>query len=188
MKGEARQLPLEDQLFSEFCLTGNRAVFEKFYHIVQPWLKRMIYRICADRDMTHDLLQETWQTLLTIADRYDPDRGRVTNFIFTIARNAAFRNHRDGKRVSRLSEDYDLEDSAPQQDEAYEAMEKSLVLRTSIASLRESYQSVLLLHYYASLEVKEIAEMLAEPEGTIKTWLRRARQELAQLLPIEVEQ
>ncbi|MFZ1730848.1 MAG: RNA polymerase sigma factor [Bacteroidota bacterium] len=163
-------------------------MFEKFYYIVQPWLKRMIYRICADQDVTYDLLQETWQTLLSRADRYDPDRGRITNFVFTIARNAALHNHRDGKRVSRLSEDYDLEDIAPQQDAAFEAMEKSIVLRKAIASLRENYQSVLLLHYYASLEVKEIAEMLAEPESTVKTWLRRGRQELAQLLPVEVKQ
>jgi len=187
MKKESDNLPMEDQLFSEFCQTGDRNTFERFYHMVQPWLKRMVYRLCADADITCDILQDTWKTLLTVSDRYDPRKGRITNFIFTIARNTAFHHLRHAKRFSRMANGFDIEDNAPQQAETFETAEKAKMLRESISSLRESYQIVLLLHYYSSLEIKEIANMLNEPEGTIKTWLRRGRQQLAKILPVEIQ-
>jgi RNA polymerase sigma-70 factor, ECF subfamily len=188
MKEETESLPVEDQLFKTFCLTGDRAMFEKLYHMVQPWLKRMVYRVCADPDVTNDILQETWQKLLTVSDRYDPARGRINNLLFTIARNLALHHHRDSKRTSRLPENFEVEDKRPVQSVPVEVTEQSLILRQAIATLRENYQSVLLLHYYASLEVKEIADILQQPEGTVKTWLRRSRQELAKILPVSVRQ
>lgn len=185
MHDENMNLPLEEQLFTEYCRSGDRAVFEKLYHMIQPWLRRMVYRICADKDVTNDILQETWQKLLLTADRVDPSRGRITNYLFTIAKNLALHHHRDGKRLSRLPEHFEASSSDPNPAATYEESERAGVFRRAIAALRPTYQSVILLHYYASLDVKEIAEMLHEPENTIKTWLRRARQQLAGLLPSE---
>ena len=185
MRNENLDLPPEEQLFAEYCRSGDRAVFEKFYHMIQPWLRRMVYRICADKDVTNDILQETWQKLLLTADRVDPARGRITNYIFTIAKNIALHHQRDGKRLSRLPEQFEISSSDPNPAVTFEAHEKAGIFRDAIAALRPAYQSVILLHYYASLEVREIAEMLHEPENTIKTWLRRARQQLADLLPHE---
>jgi RNA polymerase sigma-70 factor (ECF subfamily) len=42
------------------------------------------------------------------------------------------------------------------------------------------YREVIQLRYHEDLSVEEIAEVLALPEGTVKTYLYRARKELAE--------
>lgn len=45
-----------------------------------------------------------------------------------------------------------------------------------ICKLPQNYKSVIYLMYYEGYKVKEIADMLEASEGTIKTWLYRARE------------
>ena len=56
------------------------------------------------------------------------------------------------------------------------------VLRQMIRQLPQRYRLPLQLHYSADLPVKEIAKLMKLPEGTIKTRLRRAKEQLRQQL------
>lgn len=53
-------------------------------------------------------------------------------------------------------------------------LEDKLDLLTAIEALSENYKTVIILRYYKDLKVKEIAELLDCPEGTVKTNLHRA--------------
>jgi RNA polymerase sigma-70 factor, ECF subfamily len=56
------------------------------------------------------------------------------------------------------------------------------LLRKVVNELPERYRRVLTLFYYEDRSVSEVAEMLAMPEGTVKTMLFRARAQLAEEL------
>lgn len=56
------------------------------------------------------------------------------------------------------------------------------ILREIIRQLPEQYRLPLYLHYSADLPVKEIAKLMKLPESTVKTRLRRAREQLRQKL------
>ena len=56
------------------------------------------------------------------------------------------------------------------------------VLRDMIRQLPERYRMPLQLHYSADLPVKEIAKLMKLPESTVKTRLRRAKEQLRQKL------
>ena len=56
------------------------------------------------------------------------------------------------------------------------------VLREMIRQLPETYRLPLQLHYSADLPVKEIAKLMKLPESTVKTRLRRAKEQLRQKL------
>jgi RNA polymerase sigma-70 factor (TIGR02954 family) len=43
-----------------------------------------------------------------------------------------------------------------------------------IAKLPPKYRMVIVLKYYRDLTIKEIAELLEKPDGTIRTWLHKA--------------
>ena len=45
-------------------------------------------------------------------------------------------------------------------------------------NLPQEYRTVIYLFYYEGYKVKEISEMMNKTEGTIKTWLFRAREQL----------
>lgn len=52
----------------------------------------------------------------------------------------------------------------------------------SVMELPLKYQNVIYLYYYEGYAVKEISKILHKNEGTIKTWLRRARQQLKAII------
>lgn len=51
-------------------------------------------------------------------------------------------------------------------------------LELAIKRLKPKYQHVIILKYFQGLTLKEIADVLQQPEGTIKTWLNKALKEL----------
>lgn len=56
------------------------------------------------------------------------------------------------------------------------------ILREMIRHLPERYRLPLQMHYSADLPVKEIAKLMKLPESTVKTRLRRAKEQLRQKL------
>lgn len=51
----------------------------------------------------------------------------------------------------------------------------TLSLRETIEAMPLKYREVIVLYYYQELTIKEIALVLGEPEGTIKSKLMRGR-------------
>jgi RNA polymerase sigma-70 factor (ECF subfamily) len=49
----------------------------------------------------------------------------------------------------------------------------------ALAALPEQQRRAVVLHYIADLSVPEVAEREGVPEGTVKSWLHRARIRLA---------
>jgi RNA polymerase sigma-70 factor (ECF subfamily) len=55
-------------------------------------------------------------------------------------------------------------------------------VRCALAELPEAYRSVLVLRHYEDLKFREIADILGLPEGTVKTRMTEALNEMARLL------
>ncbi|SFA71201.1 MULTISPECIES: sigma-70 family RNA polymerase sigma factor [unclassified Bacillus (in: firmicutes)] len=60
--------------------------------------------------------------------------------------------------------------------------ESEIDLSVALAQLEMHYQTVIILFYYHDLSIRKIAETLGKPEGTIKTYLRRAKLEMRKVL------
>ncbi|MCD8510993.1 MAG: RNA polymerase sigma factor [Bacillus sp. (in: Bacteria)] len=56
--------------------------------------------------------------------------------------------------------------------------EMRMTLHQSIDQLKSHYRDVIILKFFEDMTVPQIAEVIEKPEGTVKTWLRRALQEL----------
>lgn len=55
-------------------------------------------------------------------------------------------------------------------------------LLSTVWKLKEQYRNVIYLHYYEGYKIKEIAEMLQKNENTIHTWMKRAKEQLKEML------
>lgn len=66
--------------------------------------------------------------------------------------------------------------------ELVEQAEGELLAAEAIQELRPEYREVFLLRQVERLPVKEVAEILGLPEGTVKTYLHRARKHLIDFL------
>lgn len=66
--------------------------------------------------------------------------------------------------------------------ESVDEIAHSMDLTDAFEFLDPKYKSVILLRYYHDLSVKEIATIMKYPEGTVKSYLNRAKKELRPIL------
>lgn len=62
------------------------------------------------------------------------------------------------------------------------SLEEKHDLYSAIDQLSERYQTVIILKYFNDLSIKEIAFIMNIPEGSVKAYLNRARNELKDML------
>lgn len=62
------------------------------------------------------------------------------------------------------------------------SLEEKIDLNSAIKGLPEKYRLVIVLKYFSELSVHEIAYIMNAPEGTVKAYLSRARDELKKIL------
>ncbi|MFO7172742.1 MAG: RNA polymerase sigma factor [Bacillota bacterium] len=151
----------------------------------QDSLFAFLYRMCGDRDLAEELMQETFVRALRAAARYRPE-GSVQNWLFRIAANLV----RDRwRRRARQGEAVGLEDLPLVAPEATE--ERALAgvaageVRRALLSLPLEQRSALILRYYHDLSYEEIAEVLACPIGTVRSRIHNGLERLRRLLAPE---
>ncbi len=62
------------------------------------------------------------------------------------------------------------------------SLEETLDLKSAIELLPEKYRTAIILKYFSGLSVREISYIMNAPEGTVKAYLSRARNELKKIL------
>ncbi|WP_028782330.1 sigma-70 family RNA polymerase sigma factor [Thalassobacillus devorans] len=61
-------------------------------------------------------------------------------------------------------------------------IEEKLDLISALSILSPKYKTVIILFYFHDQSIKSISETMEKPEGTVKTYLHRAKNELKKLL------
>ena len=62
------------------------------------------------------------------------------------------------------------------------SLEEKCDLNSAIGQLSEKYRTVIYLKYFSEFTIKEIAFVMNAPEGSVKAYLSRAREELKRIL------
>jgi RNA polymerase sigma-70 factor (ECF subfamily) len=167
-------------------LTGETAAWGE---IVSRY-KDAVYGLClgflrnrADaEDLTHDAFIRAYDNLR----RYHLDK-RFSTWIFTIAANLCRnrlryrRNHPVVEQPTHLAGGAD-----PAVVVAGEDRQKRV--QESLNRLPYAYRAPLVLRFYNDLSYREIGEILAIPEGTVKTRIHRAKAMLKGLIEKDVMQ
>ncbi|HHD2753060.1 TPA: sigma-70 family RNA polymerase sigma factor [Clostridium perfringens] len=76
-----------------------------------------------------------------------------------------------------------LDESIPTIKEKSEvSTEEKLDLYNAIDLLNDNYKTVIIMMYFNDMKIKDIAKIMEIPENTVKTYLRRAKQALGEVL------
>ena len=148
-------------------------------------------RITAGNSAEGDeLYQDTMLVLLEKRSNLDGSQN-VKSYAISVAVRLWKNKQRKVARRLRLVPQESLEELAqrgiqpgetPSPEETLLQKSQTEVLREMIRQLPQRYRLPLQLHYSADLPVKEIAKLMKLPESTVKTRLRRAKEQLRQKL------
>lgn len=141
-----------------------------------------------DRNIAEEISAKTWQRVFDKQEKFNPQKGNLTQWIFTIARNETnsyFRLYYLRKVFSLSAFEEDLKDSS--QDIENEAQNKDLQykLQQAMAELKPSYRDILALKFYSGMTNAEIAQTLHITPNNVSTILNRAMNKLK--LKLEAE-
>ncbi|HBI6978883.1 TPA: sigma-70 family RNA polymerase sigma factor [Clostridium perfringens] len=76
-----------------------------------------------------------------------------------------------------------LDESTPIKKERCEiSTEEKLDLYNAIDLLNDNYKTVIIMMYFNDMKIKDISKVMEIPENTVKTYLRRAKQALGEIL------
>lgn len=154
---------------------GDRRAFQNLYQATSAKLFGIVLRICKDRQISEDVLQETFLKIWRRAESYDRALGEPIAWMSVIARRTSIDSlrQRAGPRVVTASDDFDPLDAIA--DPASEGPDGAdlAALRKCLGTLEEEQRSCVLLAYYEGFSREELGEKFGRPVGTIKTWLFR---------------
>lgn len=160
----------------------SRLLFEELYIAHRHTMIYAAYRILHDQMLAEDATHDAFLRIINHLEKIsDPACHKTRSFVVLIVRNIALDYYRRAKRLAETSydeNDFLFEDQDLNPAEMFEQMENSDLFRQKVAKLRPIYAEVLALRYSFEYADLEIAELLGISHETVRTRLRRARQQL----------
>ena len=102
---------------------------------------------------------------------------RFGTWLYRLAFNRAL-EHRRRARFRRPHVSLETRGAAAGLSPDLDDQERRRVVARLLEGLPDVYRSVIHMHYWLGCSIEEIAETLSVPEGTVKSYLSRARQRL----------
>jgi RNA polymerase sigma-70 factor, ECF subfamily len=155
---------------------GDKKAFAQLIEAEKTKLYRTAFLYTKNKDDSLDIVQETiYKALISIKNLKEPTY--FSSWLMRILINTSLDLIKKKKKV--VSVDFEIDASTPSREAN---IVDRLELFTAIDRLNERYKSIIILKYYQDKTLKQIAEILDLPEGTVKSNLHRAIQELRILL------
>lgn len=154
----------------------NREFIAKVVDSYSDTVLRIAYQHTGNIHDSEDIVQEVMLSLLN-KNLSDYDDEHLKAYIIRSAVNHCHSFHRKRKRENTVY----FEEIYKNGNEPVFTAEERYVLY-EVKKLPPKYRDVILLHYYEGYHVKEIADILGLPAGTITSQLKRAREKLKILL------
>lgn len=190
MEQQSRDLPA-------LLATDLDGHFGQVMLVYQHRLHVFALRQTGNAQDAEDIVQETFQRAYQALKNYPVARIRTLHlqqWLYKITLNV-FRNHT--RRVEPQSVPLDvseespvlkLEDQSGGLDAEVSRHEWKRELERGVAALPEPYREAVNLHYFEDLSLREVAELLNQPIGTVKTNVHHGLQLLRRTLRMQANE
>ncbi len=161
-------------------VAGNKRAFQSFIQEYQRLVSHIVFRMVSNKtdreDICQDVFMKVYQNLAVFQFE-----SKLSTWIAKIAYNTCldFLEKKKTLLYDDLSSDgnpldkFSGDDILP--DESIEKKDLSYHLQTEIGKMPVNYRTILTLYHLDEMSYAEISEIMQLPEGTVKSYLFRAR-------------
>jgi RNA polymerase sigma-70 factor, ECF subfamily len=155
---------------------GDILSYEELVKRYQHGLYVFIMRYMHDEAWSRDIVQNALVKVYECIDRINPKK-KFSTFVFEIAKNAAISDLRRRRRHISLEKIVDLEEEVSFVEDFYRA-DVAQKVRTAVGKLSPKYRDVISLYYFEDLSYEDIGKRLHIPVNTVRTHLKRGKEQL----------
>jgi RNA polymerase sigma-70 factor (ECF subfamily) len=174
-------MPMDDPALVEALRSGDpqapRLLVERFQGVVFG----LCYRMMNHQQDAEDVAQETFVRALRSMARFDTSRP-IRPWLLEIAANRCRTALARRSRRPILASAKSVAGRADPRAAVADPDDLAGELERALSCLRPEYRLVFVLFHEQNLMYEEIAQAISRPVGTVKTWLHRARAQLAENL------
>ncbi len=170
---DAARLRLSDALAR--VADGDRASLRTVYDLTSAKLFGVCLRICQDREVAEDILQDVYIKVWSRAGRFDAERASPVTWLCAIARNTAIDWRRATKGPALLPEEAaaGVADGSMSAPDVIDADRERARIFECLDALEDKQRGAIRAAFYDGLSYPQLAEAMAVPLGTMKSWIRR---------------
>ena len=142
----------------------------------RPAIRAHALRMLRNAEDASDATQDTFVKAFRAMKTFDASRPFLP-WLMRICSNCCVDMIRDRRRDPEAIEKHEhaLFDETSNVEAGVEARQESEVVQNAITRLPDRYREIIVMRHYRHMDVNEIACVLNKPEGTVKSWLFRAR-------------
>jgi len=164
----------------ERILTGDKSAFKVFVEEYQRLVSHIVFRMISNREDREDTCQEVFLKIYQNLSNFRSE-SKLSTWIATIAYNTCL-NHLEKRKILLLddlsSEEQSLNrfaENVHRPDQLTDEKEISSILQAEIDKMPLHFKAILTLYHLDEMSYNEIGKILNLPEGTVKSYLFRAR-------------
>jgi RNA polymerase sigma-70 factor (ECF subfamily) len=165
----------------------DEAELAALYDATAAKLHALALRITSDRGAAEEVIADVFVQVWEQAGRYDPARGKVMQWLYTICRSRALDQRRRRDPAETMADPDTLRGDDTGSDADPETMlmsiERHSAVHAALRTLDAAQRQLIALAFFRDLTHQEIADQTGLPLGTVKSTLRRTLLHLRQTIP-----
>lgn len=142
-------------------------------------------RVLVDRALAEEVLQEVFLRLWNQPEKFDPERGSLRSYLLTqthgraidLLRSETARRQREERNARSIAE------AGVGLDDEVQDLVVAEQIREAMGGLPDRERRAIELAYFGGYTYREVAGLLGDPEGTVKSRIRSGLHRLRQTLP-----
>jgi RNA polymerase sigma-70 factor (ECF subfamily) len=181
----------DDAVLIRFISQAETGALEELYDRYHRFVFGIALAILNDHAAAEEVTLDVFVNVWRGAGSYDSGRARVSTWLAAISRHHAIdilrwqRSRLDQKSLYLDDLPLQQESGPPDPPEEAESHLQKARIRQAVAQLPPDQQEALMLAYIKGYSQRQIAELLQQPLGTVKTRVRLAMQKLREMLSEE---
>ncbi len=169
----------DDKELVRESLQGSRKSFEEIVNKYHKTIYRLAYRLLHDNDNAEEITQIVFIKAFENLKSYNP-KFKFFSWLYRIAINETLNFSKKQSYTEKLNNEFSSEVENP--DVIYGRNELGEKIEDALMELDLLYRVPLVFKHFMDYSYKEISELLAIPEKTVKSRLFTGRQLLKEIL------